>query len=109
VSDFWWGVLALPLIAVAVSAAACIVFGTWLVVEHWAEGRTRELNYDPDDHGDPFHRRTPAAVVLVAPKLRRFRLGWGCSLLYVRGVNSVPIDRFRAAENAVTDALEHLR
>lgn len=107
-SDFWWGVLALPLILVAIATAVAIVLGAWLLMERWSERRTGEMNYDGDEY-EPIYRRRPATWILVAPRLRRLKLGFGCSLIYVRGLNRVSKKRFHAAEAAVNDALQSLR
>lgn len=42
-SEFWWGVLALPIIVAAVAGAACLGFGAWLLIEKWFVGRYRKL------------------------------------------------------------------
>lgn len=55
-SEFWWGVLALPIIAVAVAAAVGAVIGAWLIIDKWSEARWRKLPpIDlPDKHFYPW-------------------------------------------------------
>jgi hypothetical protein len=99
VSDFWWGVLALPLILVGLGLAVTVVLGGWLLAERWFERRTGQMNYEPDDTA---HLRVrPATWVMAAPKLRRFRLGYGCTLLFVRGINRVSKDGWYSIEAAL--------
>lgn len=98
-SDFWWGVVALPLIALTAAITVYAVLGAWLVAEHWFERRTGQMNYEADDNA---HLRVrPAAWVMAAPKLRRFRIGYGCTLLYVRGINHVTKDSWYSIETAL--------
>lgn len=103
-SDFWWGVLALPLIVLGVAVLVGTVLGTWLLAEHWAKGRTAEMNFEPDWQSTAY-RRTPAAWVLAAPKMRRFKLGFGCALLYVRGMNRVEKTTWQRIERAVSNSI----
>jgi hypothetical protein len=99
VSEFWWGVVALPLAALSLALVVYTVIGSWLVLEHWFSRRTAQANYEP---GDSAHMRVrQAAWVMAAPKLRRFRLGYGCTLLYVRGINRVSKDGWYAIEDAL--------
>lgn len=42
-SEFWWGVLALPIIVTALAAAASAVMGAWTLYEKWAIQRWTRL------------------------------------------------------------------
>jgi len=109
-SDFWWGVFALPLVLLAVAVAVYAVLGSWLVLEKWAEHRTAEHNHEPDDnlYDKVVRRRLFADWVLAAPKMRRFKLGFGCCLLYVRGLNRIADEDWNAVRDAVYKATTEL-
>jgi hypothetical protein len=92
VTEFWWGVLALPLIALALSAAAAAVFGTWLLLEKWSAGRYRKLEpvQMPEavggelklwTMGDLGLRGAFASVVLSGGQVRMLRLGSAALIL----------------------------
>lgn len=87
-TDFWWGVLALPLIALTLAAAIAAVFGSWLLLEKWARGRYRKLEPIkwPEDigaemnlwtMGDLGQRGTAASTILAGAHVRMLRLGSG--------------------------------
>jgi hypothetical protein len=42
-SEFWWGVLALPIIVAALAVAAIAVFGAWCLLELWGKRRFNRL------------------------------------------------------------------
>lgn len=90
-SDFWWGVLALPLIALTLAAAIAALFGSWLLLEKWATFRYRKLEPItwPEElggetalwtAGDLGHRGTTAATILAGAHVRRLRLGSGVAI-----------------------------
>lgn len=109
-SDFWWGVLALPLILVVIGLAACIVMGGWICAEKWAEHRTAEHNAEPVDslYDQVSNRRIFADWILAAPKMRRFKLGFGCCVLYIRGLNRIADEDWKAVRGAVYTATSAL-
>lgn len=85
-SEFWWGVLALPLIALALSAAVAAVFGSWLLLEKWSASRWRKLEpvKMPEalggelklwTMGDLGLRGAFASVVLAGAQVRMLRVG----------------------------------
>jgi len=86
VSEFWWGVLALPVIALALAAVSAAVFGGWLLIEKWSAGRYRKLEpvRMPEAIGGELKlwtmgemglRGTFASVVLSGGQVRTLRLG----------------------------------
>lgn len=87
-SDFWWGVLALPLIALVVAAAAAALFGSWLLLEKWTASRYRKLepvelpeafNQERDfwTAGDLGKRGAVASIVLAGGNVHMLRIGSG--------------------------------
>lgn len=85
-SEFWWGVLALPLIALAVAAAVAAVFGSWLLLEQWSAARFRKLEpikmpealggeMELWTMGDLGLRGAFASVILSGAQVRTLRLG----------------------------------
>ena len=85
-SEFWWGVLALPLIALALSAAIASVFGSWLLLEKWSASRWRKLEpiRMPEalggemklwSAGDVGLRGSFASVILAGGQVRTLRIG----------------------------------
>jgi hypothetical protein len=66
-SEFWWGVLSLPIIAVAVAAAASAVFGGWLLIEKWSIGRWHKISAAETPH----MCGTPKFPMWAAPNLGR--------------------------------------
>lgn len=91
-NDFWWGVLALPLIALTLSAAVAALFGSWLLLEKWATSRFRKLepvklpevfNQDKDfwTVGDLGKRGAFASVVLAGGTVHMLRIGSGAIFL----------------------------
>lgn len=113
-TEFCWGVLALPLIALAVAAAAAAVFGGWLLVEKCFEGRWKKLNPVslPEAIGDSEMRLWSAgdlgirgafaSVILAGGKVRGLRLG-SAALFFAWGKND---DKdARMIQKALRDAL----
>ena len=85
-SEFWWGVLALPIIALAIAAAVAALFGSWLLLEKWEAGRWRKLEpvKMPEEigsemklwtQGDIGLRGSFASVVLAGGQVRTLRIG----------------------------------
>lgn len=85
-SEFWWGVLALPLIALTLAAAVAALFGSWLLLEKWAESRWRKLQpvnlpealggeLNLWTAGDLGLRGSFASVILAGGNVRMLRLG----------------------------------
>lgn len=42
-SEFWWGVLSLPIVVAALAVTASAVMGAWLLYEKWATQRWTRL------------------------------------------------------------------
>lgn len=113
-TEFWWGVLALPIIALAVAAAAAAVFGGWLLVEKWFEGRWKKLNAVslPEAIGDSEMRLWTsgdlgirgafASVILSGGQVRGLRLG-SAALFFAWGKNDDKDSRM--IQRALRDAL----
>lgn len=91
-SDFWWGVLALPLGALTLSAAVAALFGSWLLLEKWATSRWRKLepvklpeafakDLDFWTVGDLGKRGAFASIVLAGGTVRMLRIGSGAIFL----------------------------
>ena len=85
-TEFWWGILALPLIALALAAAIAALFGSWLLLEKWSAGRFRKLEpvRMPEalggemqiwTQGDLGLRGGFASVILAGGEVRTLRLG----------------------------------
>jgi len=85
-NEFWWGVLALPLIALALSAAVASVFGAWLLLEKWSASRWRKLEAVKMPEalggemkmwtmGDLGLRGSFASVILSGGQVRTLRVG----------------------------------
>lgn len=85
-SEFWWGVLALPLIALAIAAGVAAIFGSWLLLEKWSASRWRKL--EPINMpraigkemglwtaGEIGLRGAFASVILAGGEVRSLRLG----------------------------------
>lgn len=85
-SEFWWGVMALPIILASTAGAAAAVFGAWLTIERWARGRWGKLQPVSFPHhvggkldlwtaGDLGKRGQFAASILAGGTVRGFGIG----------------------------------
>jgi len=85
-SEFWWGVLALPIIALAIAAGVAAIFGSWLLLEKWTASRWKKLEPVrlPEaiggelkmwTMGDLGLRGSFASVVLAGGQVRTLRIG----------------------------------
>jgi len=118
-TEFWWGVLALPIIAAAVAVAAGAVFGAWLLVEKWFEGRWKRLKPvslpeaigDSEmrlwTSGDLGMRGAFASVILAGGKVRGLRLG-SAALFFAWGKNDGKDSRMiqKALRNALFEVVK---
>lgn len=113
-SEFWWGVLALPLIALAVAASAGAVFGAWLLVEKWFEMRWLKLKPVelPEaigrgemqlwSAGDLGVRGSFSSVMLSGGKVRGIRIGTG-AIFFAWGKHDTK--KARTIQTALRNAL----
>lgn len=85
---FWWGVLALPLAALTLTAVVAAVFGSWLLLEKWSAHRWRKLEpvklpevlggeLELWTAGDLGPRGSSASTILAGARVRMLRLGAG--------------------------------
>jgi hypothetical protein len=117
VSEFWWGVLALPVIALAVGAAAAALLGGWLLAEKWYERRFQKLDAVrlPEEIGAKFSiwtlgnsgaRGAIAANILTRPHAFMFQpIMGGCALILVAGKPDVKLVHLvnRSIDKALLD------
>lgn len=119
-TEFWWGVLALPLIALSVAAAAAALFSAWLLYERWVGGRLEKLA--PIDIGshvgsENFPIRTAtrlggrgrlAAMLLLANKAGYFRVSPNLAITFVtvQGIRSPK--EIRAVQTAMEKTIDDL-
>jgi hypothetical protein len=117
-SEFWWGVLALPLIAAALGVAAIALFGGWLLLEKWYESRFRKLESIslPEELsgrlssiwtlGNSGARGAVASNVLTRPHAFMFQpIMGGCALVFVAGKPDIKLVHTvnRAIDKALLD------
>lgn len=112
-SEFWWGVLALPLIAIAIASAVAAIFGSWLLLENWSAARFRKLEpvKMPEalggemklwSQGDLGLRGGFASVILAGGQVRSLRLGSAALILAWGKPDKV---ESRKIQRALTNAL----
>lgn len=122
-SEFWWGVLALPLIALVAAVGVAAVFGGWLLLEKWYEHRFNKMKpislprsiggrkLEMWTLGDLGQRGRIAANVLTRPHAFMFQVFvGGGALIYVGGtpslaaVNTVDRSLSRAVQEVAKEA-----
>lgn len=117
-SDFWWGVLALPIVVVALAVAASAAFGAWLLFEKWSAGRWASLQdiRVPEKVGRDggFQTWTAAhsgnrggylSMLLAGGRGFRFRLTPSTAVLFV-SAGKTDIPRAKIIRRALDRALE---
>lgn len=122
-SEFWWGVLALPIIAVAVAAAVGAVIGAWILIDKWSVDRWSKL--PPVELPVKFSRPwggggwTPGyagkrgaytSLLLTTMKGFTIRITSGIAIQVIYGGGKLDIQRskllLRALEKAMVDVSE---
>ncbi|ACL42289.1 hypothetical protein Achl_4338 (plasmid) [Pseudarthrobacter chlorophenolicus A6] len=117
-SDFWWGVLALPIVVVMLAVAASAFFGAWLLYEKWSAGRWARLQEIrvPEKVGrnGGFQTWTAAhsgnrggylSMLLAGGRGFRFRLTPRIAVLFV-SAGKTDIERAKIIRRALDSALE---
>ena len=127
-SEFWWGVLALPIVLVSVAAAAAAVFGAWLLIEKWRKHRYASLsqtatwpvksrmNDDPTQRplmwvgkpADLGDRGLAAVHVLLWPKVSFFIPLRGTGIIFMRGGYKVEPQLQKNMARAIRSAMEDI-
>ena len=115
--NFWFGLLALPVLAIAVAAAAAALFGSWLLYEKWAKGRGLKLQevqmpttvsakFDVTTLPDFNGRDVFASLVLTSRKVRFLRLTDDTGIILVSNRHGDRIGKnTRMLRQALNDAL----
>lgn len=117
-SDFWWGVLALPIVVVALAVTASAVLGAWLLYEKWSARRWAGLQEIriPEKIGRDggFQTWTAAhsgnrggylSMLLAGGRGFRFRLTPRTAVLFV-SAGKTDIKRAKVIRRALDSALE---
>lgn len=119
-TEFWWGILALPLIALSVAAAAAALFGAWLLYEKWVGGRLEQLA--PIDiasaiGSSKFPLRTAtrlgargrlATMMLLANKAGYFRVSPNLAIAFVTVQGIREPKEIRAVQTAIEKTIDDL-
>lgn len=117
-SEFWWGVLSLPIIIVAVAAAVAAVLGTWHLIDAWSEARWRKLppvampekygtpkGFNGWTNGDSGRRGAFISLLLTGMKGFGFRVTSNIGVLVIYGATKSDQQRAKILHRALEKAM----
>ncbi|SEE83048.1 hypothetical protein SAMN04489740_2705 [Arthrobacter alpinus] len=124
-TEFWWGVLSLPIIVLAAAAAVGATIGAWHLIDQWSQARWRKLPpvEMPVQYGDPKGwngwtlgksgtRGAFLSLLLTGMKGFTVRITSGLAIMVVYGTDKRDQQRsailYRALDKAMADVCKEM-